>query len=216
MKKIATRIVHVEAERREPFKGTRITVVAIPKLEYGIYSAKVAAGSTSVKVDWGDGTVETLAAISRLVHTYPHPGLYEIRISDDIEELGLATVATTSDYAERYSPMVECVFSDAAKIKALSAYSLFNAANMHTFDMRGSSLEKINGYTFSGASGLRGRIDLPNVSQFTGKGTMQPFKDCTGLTEIHFSKSNEALVTAWSCYKADPRLGAANAVVMFD
>jgi len=53
-------------------------------------------------------------------------------------------------------------------------------------------------------------------SCLAGSDTNLPFQNCPALTAIHFAAANESAIKASAAYQADPKLGAANAEVLFD
>ena len=87
--------------------GTDLTVEVPEELpEFGIATATLAEGHSSLTVTWGDGeeTIVTDAAQFPLIHTYAAPGRYTIHLSDDISMLAVSDVIGSA--VEAYKPFL--------------------------------------------------------------------------------------------------------------
>ena len=68
---------------------------------------------------------------------------------------------------------------------------------------------------FYNAIGMQ-KIYLPKFTTATGTGANNLFNNCTGLTEMHFGKANQATIQAMSGYSTLWGRGAGSATVYFD
>ena len=200
-----------------PFVGTKIRV-SVPsspggELTYKIFRAIRADGCDTLMIDWGDGVTETFNAFINKGHTYEEPGVYEIRISDDVSEL---TVSNTADtYVNFYAPSVLSFTSNAKKLTSIGTFR--RCCNMIGFDMRESNIMELRECEFLDCASLSGDIYLPRISELPYTDT-QPFAGCTGgITRIHFSAEHEDAIRNSAAFLADPTLGTGVPdICMFD
>ena len=241
---IITKTLTLVAAPVPPFVGTKVTLnLPADSLVWGIDTADAAEEvSDTVRIEWGDGEVYVGSnEIGNLTHTYPAPGVYEVKISDDIMNMDFSG-RSTSKYL-KYVKLITAVESNAQNVDALTSCFLCGATNLTRLDMRDvpalvatdncmegcsaltslaglpRSLVQIRQLAFAGCTAATGRVDLPNVRAvgMSGDGAAKaPFLGCEGITEIHFAATNEAAIKACSVYVADPHLGAANATLYFD
>jgi len=241
---IITKTLTLVAAPEPPFVGTRITLnMPADCLTWGIDTADPAEDvGDSMTIEWGDGEVyEGPNELGNLTHTYAAPGIYEVKVSDDILNLDLSGRAS-SPYS-KYVKAVTAFRSNSKHIDSLTTCFLNEATNLTCLDMRDvpaktafdaclqgcsaltslaglpRSLVHLRALAFAGCTAATGRVDLPNVRQIgmSGDGADKaPFLGCASLAEIHFAAANEAAVKASPAYLADPRLGAANASIHFD
>ena len=194
-----------------PFVGTRIGLRLTDTLTWGIYAATLAEGSAAVEIDWGDGTRQTCETVSELTHTYPAPGEYEVRISDDIAELGCAFINT--DFFDVYAPLILSAKSNATKLASAAAYCFGNAVNLSEVDLPIKSIELAAFFNCFALIEPR----FPNTTYITtGIAPKRPFKGCANLQFFHFGETNEEAITNLTLYKTDPTLGSGNGVCKFD
>jgi len=242
---IITKTLTLVAAPVPPFVGTKVTLnVPADSLVWGIDTADPAEEvSDSMTIEWGDGEVyEGTNELGNLTHTYPAPGVYEVKISDDIVNMDFSGRAT-SMYLTKYVKLITAIESNARNVDALTSSFLCAATNLTRFDMREvpalvatdscmegctaltslaglpRSLVQIRKRAFANCTAATGRVDLPNVRAIgmsSDDATKAPFLGCEGITEIHFAAANEAAVKASPAYLADPHLGAANATLYFD
>ena len=242
---IITKTLTLVAAPVPPFIGTKVMLNATAdSLVWGIDTADPAEEfSDTVRIEWGDGEVYIGPnEIGNLTHTYPGPGVYEVKISDDILNMDFSGRAT-SMYLTKYVKLITALESNARNVDALTSSFLCAATNLTRFDMRDvpalvatyscmegctaltslaglpRSLVQIRQRAFANCTAATGRVDLPNV-RVIGSGSdgadRAPFLNCAGISEIHFAAANEAAVKASPAYLADPHLGAANATLYFD
>ena len=86
----------------------------------------------------------------------------------------------------------------------------YKAVNLSAFQYEGSGIWEIGRLTFRFCTGLVGRLDFPQVSSI-GE---ESFSGSTGITELHFSEANEAIISALPGFTS--AFGAENATVFFD
>jgi len=215
---IVKKIILVAEPGPEPAeRGTFLTVEPTEESPtYGFYAGALAADSGSVTVDWGDGTVETVADISRMTHTYAMAGVYTVRLSDDLAMLGCSAPVGTAVQSRVYAKLLKGVVCNAEKLKALNTGAFRQSDNLVSADFADAAIESIRSNTFNGCSALAGAVVFPSVVDIDGAAGTLPFAGCTALREIHFARANEPVITALPCYADDPHLGAANATVLFD
>ena len=190
------------------FIGTRIGLRFDDpaSLDWGIFTAGVVPESVT-EIDWGDGTTERVSSISQLVHTYPSVGEYEVRLSDTVTTLRLSTVSGVfATYAKRIVSFV----TNAVNLNTLSALCFNGASGLETVDLRDGNVTTLSTRCFDGCVSLSGRLDLPKVNSIQATG----FKGCVNITELHFAKSNEAVISALTGF--DTLFGAVNARPFFD
>ena len=215
---IVKKIILVAEPGPEPAeRGTFLTVEPTAESPtYGFYAGTLAADSGSVTVDWGDGTVETVADISRMAHTYAVPGVYTVRLSDDLAMLGCSAPVGTAVQSKVYAKLLKGVVCNAAKLKTLNAGAFRQSDNLVSADFADAAIATLKSNVFNGCAALAGAVVFPAVVDIDGAAGTQPFAGCAALREIHFARANEPVITALPCYADDPHLGAANATVLFD
>ena len=194
-----------------PFIGTQLYIsITSEAMTYGFFGGTLADGSSAVTVDWGDGSVETLAEFSRVEHTYAAPGDYRVRLSDDLAAFGQSSTRETAfrTYAER----TRSVTSNAVRLNELDAGAFRSAVNLTTADFSQSTLAFIGTSAFSTCPALGPVLSFPKVSAL---GT-SIFNASPSVLEIHFSKAHEAEIRATEAFKAVPPLAAPNATIVFD
>lgn len=193
------------------WRGTciRIRVDDPESMTWGIYNVTLAEGRPVCVIDWGDGTsTETTGGQNH--HTYAQTGEYEVRISDDIGELRCLMRAGSTVYQLVYAPMIREFRTGAALLAKLTSDCFYKAVNLAAFHCDGSGLQEIAVRSFNYCTGLVGRLDLPGIENI---GT-DAFKESTGITELHFSKSAEEAISALPGFAT--AFGASNAVCVFD
>ena len=182
----------------------------------GIYSAPLADGHDTVTIDWGDGTVERVPLVWKLIHTYAAPGTYEARISDDVKSISMSAERAVNEFNKKCSEQFRAFRSDATLLKELTRFGFAFSPNLTTLDVSQIPAPAIPLCLCVKSTNLSGRLDFPSVTDIAGSANTQPFSDCEGALEIHFAEHNRAAIEATAAYQADPKLGAANAVVSFD
>ena len=215
---IVKKIILVAEPGPEPaVRGTFLTIEPTEESPtYGFYAGALAADSGSVTVDWGDGTVETVADISRMTHTYASAGVYTVRLSDDLAMLGCSAPVGTAVQSRVYAKLLKGVVCNAAKLKALNTGAFRQSDNLVSADFADAAIESIKSNAFNGCFALAGAVVFPSAVDIDGAAGTLPFAGCAALREIHFARANEPVITALPCYADDPHLGAANATVLFD
>lgn len=195
-----------------PFVGTRIGIKLDDpaSLTWGIGKFTLADGHGSATISWGDGSQEQVTG-GELTHTYPRPGEYEVRITDDIKDICCLYSASTEKTT--FIEMVREFSTNATALATISGTCLAGAANLKTLKCEGSWVKSMLGRAFANCSSVIGRVD------FLGAVTLGPntFTGCTGITEIHFAEANEAAIKAQSSWESSHHtFGAPNAVISFD
>lgn len=215
---IVKKIILVAEPGPEPaVRGTFLTIEPTAESPtYGFYAGALAADSGSVTVDWGDGTVETVADISRMAHTYASAGVYTVRLSDDLAMLGCSAPVGTAVQSRVYAKLLKGVVCNAEKLKALNTGAFRQSDNLVSADFADAAIESIRSNAFNGCAALAGAVVFPSAIDIEGSMGTLPFAGCESLREIHFARANEPIITALPCYADDPHLGAANATVLFD
>ena len=179
-------------------------------LTWGIYNLTMSEGREKAVIAWGDGMESEIHESGQLTHTYAQPGEYEVRISDDIASLGFSYLTTPSPFKDIYAQMIREFHTSATRLDALEMFCFEKAQNLSVFECETSGLRKLNSRLFWNCTSLAGRIDLPGIEDVA----TTTFSHATGITELHFSKANEAVITALPGY--DTAFGAANAAVYCD
>ena len=152
------------------------------------YSFNIASGSNiDLKVDWGDGTVETITTTGIKSHTYADAGTYYMHIRGSGTGLSIRQ-DSTSDYA------------NAQKVKSTSAIRGIQGIVNFRDTFRNTAITSIPAdlfryntlvstsgfsFTFFGCSGLTGSIpdDLFRYNTLVStSGFDSTFRDCSGLT----------------------------------
>ena len=190
------------------FIGTRIGLRFDDpaSLDWGIFTAGAVPG-TVTEIDWGDGTTERVSSISQLVHTYPSVGEYEVRLSDTVTTLRLSNISGAfTDYAKRIVSFI----TNSVNLNSIGALCFNGVSGLETVDLRNSNVTTLNTRCFDGCVSLSGRLDLPKVNSIFATA----FKGCVNITELHFAKSNEAVISALTGF--DTLFGAVNARPFFD
>ena len=198
-----------------PSGSTRITLdIPADGLTWQFFSTTLADGHERGTLDWGDGMAVDIGSERSLAHTYDAPGRYVVRLTDDFKAICLSTNNPT--YASKYSKRIIAFETDAKLYTELPLNCFKSCSNLQTFDVSDGAIRLIGTGAFSACSGLVGRIDLPHVAELAPTTTVLPFMNCTGLTEIHFAEVNKEAITSGETYRYNNKLGAPNAVVMFD
>ena len=200
-----------------PFVGTKIKIaVSDEQRVFRIGYLDTGSIGTRFALDWGDGEVEYYtSSISLAYHEYAKAGTYEIRISDNVESMNIGN--SDDAFNERYPPMVLSFVHNGVNLQTLYGSAFANCSNMTVFDVRDGKINKLSTNTFIGCEKLGGVLYFPCVTSIPGRSQTKVFSNCTGgITEIHFAKSAEEVITATASYKADPTLGTGTAVCVFD
>ena len=206
--------VRLVAAPEPAFVGTRLGVRIVDDPDFAFYKATLADDCATVRIEWGDGTSDVLAAdqLAAVSHTYPGPGEYEIRISDDIKSASFT--GTGLDYV-RTAAMIRSFATTGTKLRTLNIRAFKGCVNLVSVDLSAAFVSTFQPGVFENCTGLSGVVRLDSVS--TLQGNVQPFNGCTGgITEIHFRKANEAEITGSTVYSNDHTLGTGTAVVEFD
>lgn len=193
-------------------RETRITIrLDDPSsLAWGMQHLVFASGHQNVEIDWDDGCCEEIKTGGAVTHTYPRAGEYVVRIADGVSELRCSTKTPSSVYRTTYAKAIREFVTNAALLIRLGYNGFYDAANLATFQCEGSGLCELGPNTFGMCPALRGRIALPGIIKVSANS----FIDCPNITELQFSKENEAIITALAGYET--HFGAENAVVSFD
>ena len=102
---IITKTLTLVAAPVPPFIGTKVMLNATAdSLVWGIDTADPAEEvSDTVRIEWGDGEVYIGPnEIGNLTHTYPGPGVYEVKISDDILNMDFSGRATSPQLCRNF------------------------------------------------------------------------------------------------------------------
>ena len=198
-----------------PFAGTEIDILVDDGLVFGLN--RITLASDSAVVDWGDGTRETFTATGEAIHTYPAPGNYTVRISDDISQPGFSTTSATSDIVLVYMPMIRAIrFVNAQNLGAIPVSAFKGCVNMTSFTGDLPNVVKIGSSAFVDCRSLASPLHFPEVSMLSGSGGALPFTGCIALREIYFSEEYRDSIERKEPYRSNPQLGAPNAVVLFE
>lgn len=199
------------------FVGTTCTFVTTEDAPCaGIYSAILAEGRETVTIDWGDGSVERVAAVSKLVHAYAAPGTYTARISDDLASLTMSGSRSTIDFVKQCSGRLRALESNATRLTALGSTCFAHCPNLVTFDISRTLIRDLPSWLCKNCTSLAGRLDFPNVDAISASREQEPFAGCTGgLAEIRFAEANRAAIEATGAYRGDRTLGSGTAVCTF-
>ena len=203
-----------------PFVGTRVTIeTPADESDFGIFGLTQADKTQPIEIDWGDGTSERFtSSVSKKTHRYARRGTYEIRIGDNIRSLNISVVAADGRtvWSEVYAPMIRSCIVTGQHSEWIGGYCFTNAKNMTRFEATNTSLFRIGVAGFKGCESLSGELRLPTINTIPDTEENQIFGECPNLTRIRFAEKYKDVLTAMESYKADPRLGAANATVSFD
>lgn len=179
-------------------------------LTWGICALTLAEGHELAVIDWGDGTTAEVTASGAQQHTYAQPGEYEVRISDDLSALQCLMRGGQSVYQLVYAPMIREFRTNATLLGKFGVDGYFKAVNLASFQCEGSGVCEIGRMAFQFCTGLVGRLDFPRVISIA----TESFLGSTGITELHFSKANEEVISALPGFGT--AFGAANAEIFFD
>ena len=187
-------------------QGTRLTaVISEPETEFGTWMTSLAPGHTAGMVDWGDGVIEPLYGNN--THIYVQPGTYQVVISDDFAVLGFGPC----------SKFLTSVISNAQNLVELPSSAFVDAVELATLDLPLTRINKIGPFAFRNCTALTGEFYFPEVRVFSGAAkAMAPFKNCTGITKLHFAAKHKESITSCAIYKADPALGTITGECVFD
>lgn len=187
-------------------QGTRLTaVISVPETEFSTWMTSLAPGHTAGMVDWGDGVIEPLYGNN--THIYVQPGTYQVVISDDFAVLGFGPC----------SKFLTSVISNAQNLVELPSSAFVDAVELATLDLRLTRINKIGPFAFRNCTALTGEFYFPEVRTFSGAAkAMAPFKNCTGITKLHFAAKHKESITSCAIYKADPTLGTITGECVFD
>lgn len=187
-------------------QGTRLTaVISEPETEFGTWMTSLAPGYAAGMVDWGDGVIEPLYGNN--THIYVQPGTYQVVISDDFAVLGFGPC----------SKFLTSVISNAQNLVELPSSAFVDAVELATLDLRLTRINKIGPFAFRNCTELTGEFYFPEVRTFSGVAkAMAPFKNCTGITKLHFAAKHKESITSCAIYKADPTLGTTTGECVFD
>lgn len=123
------------------------TILAVAVSEETANAVRLASGtldaaSPSCTVSWGDGatSVVTSRSFASLRHTYPAPGAYTIRISDDLSSFGPGG----------------------------GGYSMAERGCFRELVALGRRVTSLPGSAFNNCKRMRGRIVLPSVTEIGG------------------------------------------------
>lgn len=206
--------VKIIASPAPPFVGTRLGIRIVDDADFAFYKATLADDSTAVRIEWGDGMSVELPAdqLSAVSHSYPGPGEYEIRISDDIKSVSFT--GTGLDYV-RTAAMIRSFSTTGTKLRTLNIRAFKGCVNLVSVDLSAAFVSTFQPGVFENCTGLSGIVRLDSVA--TLQGNVQPFNGCTGgIAEIHFSSANEATIAGSTVYTNDPTLGTGTATIKFD
>ncbi len=126
-----------------------------------IARGELAQGSTSVTVNWGDGTKSVYSRIADARHTYEKPGEYRIAISDDLCSFGFAESSSSGPVAER--DMLRELVSLGSKVKSIASYG-FNNCHLMRGVMNLPNVTSIGSYAFGSTRGITDFI-LPSITR---------------------------------------------------
>ena len=187
-------------------QGTRLTaVISEPETEFGTWMTSLALGHTAGMVDWGDGVIEPLYGNN--AHIYVQPGTYQAVISDDFAVLGFGPC----------SKLLTSVISNAQNLVELPSSAFSGGVQLAELDLRLTRINKIGPFAFTNCTALTGEFYFPEVRVFSGAAkVMAPFKNCTGITKLHFAAKHKESITSCAIYKADPTLGTITGECVFD
>jgi len=220
--------------------GTFMVVDATQSRTFGMCYVAPLDGAGSFVVDWGDGTSERFVnEATNITHTYATGGGYLVTLSDTVGAFAVSD-NDGSEYQTVYAAMVRELVSRGS-LEKIYASGFRDAFNLTRLDLSQTAMDQITAGAFNscrsltslaglpttiqrilkagfaGCTSVTERVDLPNVTRVVGSGEdYQPFAHCDKIAEIHFGAANEALIKQTASWAADPKLGAANAVVYFD
>lgn len=198
-----------------PFVGTRIRIrIDDPEsLTWGMFDLTLAEGHEKAVIGWGDGTHEDFVTNGMVTHTYATTGEYEISLSDDLAGIRCSHPKAGSPFRSTYAPMIREFQTTAVHVQTLGNYCLAGAANLTAFCCERSGVSILAPWAFAHCPLLTGRLDFPRVVSIDAS----TFKDCLGITELHFGAANEATIRALPAWaESGGKFGAENATAFFD
>ena len=230
-----------------PLAGTEIAVYIDGKataetdgFSFMISRLALSNSSSHFTVEWGDGSAEVIEeTATNLAHAYSRPGLYRIRISDDISSIRVSSSVDTICFTT-FAPMVREFRSNAQAMTSIPRLGLRNATNLELVDLRGSAIRSLGNYAFqdcvslrsldgcseisqlgssafAGCINLTGRVDFPRLEYITANNVeSSPFLN-TNIREFHFATKNEEAIRSLSLfYDTGGNFGIEGAVSYFD
>lgn len=207
--------VRLVAAPEPAFVGTRIGIkITEPydgKYIFGIANATIAKFD-GIFIDWGDGTRESPSDFAKLLHEYPGPGVYEVRMSDNFWAILLSTADTETYPGVLIGNEVRSLVSNAPLLTGFSRFGMRNLANLEYVNLNGSSVNAIGSSVFSGCPSLKGDVYFQPVATIYATS----FKDSPLITAFHFAAANEEVITSSESYKTDPTFGTGSAICLFD
>lgn len=140
--------------------GTMLAVEASEEcMTVQIARGELAEGSSSVTVNWGDGSKSEYSRISNARHTYAKPGEYRIIISDDLCSFGYSESSGTGPVRD----MVRELIALGSKVTAISTYGFNNCHKMRGV-INLPNVTSIGGYAFGTTLGISDFI-LPSMTR---------------------------------------------------
>ena len=212
-----TKTLTLVAAPEPAFIGTRLQIsVPTDAAVFGIAAADLAEGAESVTVDWGDGSMDIFTSgIDHVTHTYANAGRYELKVSDDVENLGVNGENELAPFSECVT-WIESVESNAMKLEAFKRYAFSGATNLTRIELDESSVTQLVAGQFKDCTSLVGSLHFRNVTWVGSRKGTFIFTGCHAITEIHFAAANEEAITRLAQYQNDPTLGTGTAVCIFD
>ena len=214
---IITKTLTLVAAPEPTWRGTRLLLdIPADAAVFGIAIADLAEGAESVTVDWGDGNTDVFTGgIDHATHTYASAGRYEVKISDDVESIGVNGETEDAPFTEGVK-WITSVESNAAKLEAFKRYSFSGAANLTRIELDESGVTQLVAGQFKDCTSLVGALHFCNVTWVGSRKGTFVFTGCPNISEIHFAAANEDAITHLSQYQSDPTLGTGTAVCIFD
>ena len=120
----------------------------------------LAPGSTSVTVNWGDGTKSVYSRISNARHTYEKPGEYRIAISD-LCTFGFTESSPSGPVPER--DMLRELVSLGSKVTSIASYGFNNCKKMRGV-VNLPNVTSIGSYAFGSTLGITD-FTLPSMTR---------------------------------------------------
>ena len=164
-------------------RGTILAVEASSAcMTVRIASGKLAAGSTSVTVDWGDGEKSKMSKIDAATHAYARAGEYRISISDDLSSFGFADYSSTAEERDMLRELVNL----GPRVTQIESYC-FNNCHLMRGVMNLPGVTEIGAYAFGSTRGITDYImpsmkRLRETSFYRGSSPVQMHAD--NVTEI--------------------------------
>ena len=192
-----TKTVRLVAPPEPPFIGTRIVIATTDESPtFGIYLAKLAEGHPSLTVDWGDGSCETLPGLDSSTHTYPTPGQYEIRVSDDVASLRVRGLK--DEFITTYPKMLVSFCSDAVHLTELGQ-GCFTGASLVEIENWPPKLESIGGAGLNENTQLTKVAPLPATLSKLGASAFANCQKLPGEITLPTNVTAIALMTFYGC-----------------